>query len=1246
MAVNKRLKGIGVKTKKYTQPTKSQIGQVQSLMEEGAIKIFDPSFGDVGIFENKKQNQRRIQILKSIQAQSLIKKASQLAATANVERASTQRGEYTTLERYDVDQEQIASRILRRKFGRPEDYIELHIYDIKDTLLRTIQDFDNYQIYGEPSVDGLTNQISIDPYNVLQELGYSTGKYKLVFNIQRKKIFDTFEGVYSIKEISPSRTELRVVSSKLPSALFETQVRSYISSLGESDLFRDFVLNFGGDVNELGINMMFSTKDPQNPEVLIKLFNPLPPSIKKQDSFRIVEEITDPILFQCDLGEPDPTSLGIELRGPNFKIDTRLVNSIPSEFKNFDSTLNYTLTSSYQHLLSKLENYETPEIDYDYIKPTPSGSEDIHFHFENFVHFGSAVERLKNFQYKLKLINLYDTQVADINTIGGSTSGSIAVLENKDLINNKKEKLIKGFDGYERFLYFESGTYSWPKTTTVTPHSLYDITSSQALTWLGSEDSNNAYYGGQLLSASVFDNLNYNKLEGLIPEHILENTSNEPYILFVNMVGQHFDQIWTHIHHITKQKSAAHRYGVSKELVFIALKSLGIDTFDQFENANLIEYILGEGDAGSPFYNTPLSQSLITASNDGSVPKGDITKEVYKRLFHNTPYLLKHKGTERGIKALISCYGIPSTILNVKEYGGQTNDRTTYKTFSYDKSAYALKADSGTGGYLIRTDWSSSLTPNTTAKTVTFRVKPERAETAYHLFSLSGSATSSGTPSPALYASYDTHLLLNPYTGSTDISSSQDGKQYGKLQLLTGNTLRAETEYLPIYDGDFWNIHVAAEKNTSDGDGTVYFGAYKSNFRKSVHKHDKSIAIATANDYYDMVWGTNGSGSRQAYFGGVPDNGISHYDTAGPLSYSGSLQEIRYYFGEKLTDATLTKQALEPAMYAGNSVSSSFDTLILRLPLGSNNIIKPSASSVLNGPSSSFHPSIDVDYLGTTITSSCTGPTYVEIVETHHLPTPDTVGISMTSEKTRLDTGTIDDDMLSITMKSETSTLDRQPQDFEDLGVFFSPQHEINEDIIYTLGAFRLDDYIGSPLPAEQTSSQYNDLGELRDEYFKKYKNDQRYNIWDYTKLIQYIDHTLFKIIEQHVPAKANLKTGLLIEPHYLERTKFARTLPTTDELDTMVLDSHQHFRVVYDLADTLPISASYIQTTGSICVSCEVLNEPQFGSQAPIEPAPSTGTSLHYKPYQSSTLLGNARKGRISSIYFRSLQKGKENDF
>ena len=53
--------------------------------------------------------------------------------------------------------------------------------------------------------------------------------------------------------------------------------------------------------------------------------------------------------------------------------------------------------------------------------------------------------------------------------------------------------------------------------------------------------------------------------------------------------------------------------------------------------------------------------------------------------------------------------------------------------------------------------------------------------------------------------------------------------------------------------------------------------------------------------------------------------------------------------------------------------------------------------------------------------------------------------------------------------------------------------------------------------------------------------------MFDYIRLIQFIDHTLFKVVEQFVPAKANLKTGLLIEPHYLERTKFERELPVVN---------------------------------------------------------------------------------------------------
>ena len=117
------------------------------------------------------------------------------------------------------------------------------------------------------------------------------------------------------------------------------------------------------------------------------------------------------------------------------------------------------------------------------------------------------------------------------------------------------------------------------------------------------------------------------------------------------------------------------------------------------------------------------------------MPKEDISKEVWKRLYHNASYLLKTKGTKRGIRALMSCYGVPSTILHIKEYGGSTpvvggplkdiNLADFYKTFKYQKSGLALKGTSleENNKYFIETPWSSSATYelSSSAKTIEFR---------------------------------------------------------------------------------------------------------------------------------------------------------------------------------------------------------------------------------------------------------------------------------------------------------------------------------------------------------------------------------------------------------------------------------------------------------------------------------------------------------------------------------------------
>ena len=147
----------------------------------------------------------------------------------------------------------------------------------------------------------------------------------------------------------------------------------------------------------------------------------------------------DPIFFDIDLGDPEPRDETIPLRGPNFRVDTRLLNSVPSSYKSYDDILTYNITSSYQNLLQSLENKEIPEIQYNYIKPiNDTGSLDVNYHFENFVHFGSVTERLKNFEYKLRLLEIYDDQVEDINTIGGDTSASSAVLGNKNSMNQER----------------------------------------------------------------------------------------------------------------------------------------------------------------------------------------------------------------------------------------------------------------------------------------------------------------------------------------------------------------------------------------------------------------------------------------------------------------------------------------------------------------------------------------------------------------------------------------------------------------------------------------------------------------------------------------------------------------------------------------------------------------------------------------------------------------------------------------
>jgi len=88
-----------------------------------------------------------------------------------------------------------------------------------------------------------------------------------------------------------------------------------------------------------------------------------------------------------------------------------------------------------------------------------------------------------------------------------------------------------------------------------------------------------------------------------------------------------------------------------------------------------------------------------------------------------------------------------------------------------------------------------------------------------------------------------------------------------------------------------------------------------------------------------------------------------------------------------------------------------------------------------------------------------------------------------------------------------------------------------------------LDNYIGDP--ADEYKSNYTRLDSLRNYYFQRFDNR---DIYAYINLIKVYEKSMFEDIKKMLPARVKATTGLLIEPHILERSKIARKRPIGED--------------------------------------------------------------------------------------------------
>ena len=63
------------------------------------------------------------------------------------------------------------------------------------------------------------------------------------------------------------------------------------------------------------------------------------------------------------------------------------------------------------------------------------------YRFDNFVHFGSAEERARNYFYKLSLLETYKNGIATIESGSGSSTGSLSLLREKESLQKKIKSL-------------------------------------------------------------------------------------------------------------------------------------------------------------------------------------------------------------------------------------------------------------------------------------------------------------------------------------------------------------------------------------------------------------------------------------------------------------------------------------------------------------------------------------------------------------------------------------------------------------------------------------------------------------------------------------------------------------------------------------------------------------------------------------------------------------------------------------
>lgn len=917
--------------------------------------------------------------------------------------------------------------------------------------------------------------------------------------------------------------------------VLKERIRAIVSTYSDPDRYLKTLLNFGDDVQRILVNWKIDPTDPT--KLLVKLLEPLDNNFEAGQNVLISREVANTVVdtVKFEISPLQDTSLWLRPLNNDIRLMNRAGNvlrnktlaSIGIDVEGVEDAFgNYSFANE---ILRRwyTDDYRSVELNIDYTN------------YENFVRFSSAEIRLKAFRQKLS--RLYEleqnsrffggiatgsvfgtnaflitspiivssstttypspTTIVPPNGLLGINTGSTVTIFAPDELpsaslylqeNSKKaalemEQIIRGFDGYERYLFYGSGssysasvywtdsnteynlTGNWPKRDNGT---LYLPTETEAINW----------YTTQSAIAQRYDEFNYQVLSNSVPSYLQADAQSEDFILFTKVIGHFFDNIRLYIENMTSiyDRNVKATTGLSQDLVWDVAKSFGLNLVNPHAMDSLYNYITD---------TTALTK------------RRELTTELFKRFLHNSLYLNRIKGTRTSLHALLNIFGLNEQIVNIRE-----TDTPTSASFEvFDEITNVLNFNSGS---YLRIPLSASLRD---VHTIQFRFANTNKQ-----------ITTLATGDDLWHMRLNTHPTASSQLGRIEVTND-----IGEI-LLTSS-------YSDMFSGDYFdvmlrynNASVNLQVAKSDGEEILYTSSM---YTTASYLRDGLPLTAF------MYIGGSGSLSLNNFDGTIDevrvwgeeiedDNFI--YQALNPGSFAGNA----YWSSAENLYVRLSFH--KPTDVWSGTISN--DTPYKNVD-GVSDPTKPLLPNITSLITYGFTPAPAFPHQMSRITRQV-----YQYTTNGGSAAYGSNKVIVQSPPVFLQTTPLGEPLLSRT-KSIVSIDARkqQPQSKKFVGFFVSPTDATNNLIIRSLGNIDIANSIG--YPGNRYKNKYPELEALKSYYNQFYSVPV--NIGQFVRFFDKISPVLFDQAKSLVPAKTTLATGIIIEPNILERKKLSIDKPT-----------------------------------------------------------------------------------------------------